>query len=644
MEPRVWDRIQEIYHSALPLPRTQRKDFVDRECNFDSSLMQKIYALLEADETASGFLEAPVFALALRIISQEIPAASINSKPDDNLIGTTIDSRYVVISRLAEGGMARVYKAGDLRLLQKPVVVKVLLDESLRNERIVRKFQQEKEALARVDHPGVVNILDAGELPDKKPYLVEQFIEGISLREVIASSPEGLDFDRAAKIAKGIGSALNAAHKKAVYHRDLKPENIMLQDLGPAEEWVKVLDFGIAKVKESLIGPSTSTSAGTMGTLTYMSPEQLRGNTVAAPSDVYSFAVVAYEMLTGRRPFAADTVGQLTEMQREGVRVKPSDLRPRLASDVDAIILNGLAFAPEDRALNAAEFGDRLSRALLPAERPFPALATRVEPAHAAGTLASPTKPGSSQLPRVSTSNTGIPETNSADKSKIQVKHWRIFAGALVLLALLLSAAYWFIFSQRGLFGNLTNSRPSSSAPHRTINYSLTVQKMRDGKPYKEEFESSGQEVFESGYRFRLNISSRQDGYLYMFNEGPPEQNQSSFTLIYPTPAINDGSARVEQNQDTQTNWNTFTGETGTERFWIIWSTTQLAPLEFALHDGLKNPDGAISDASVVKGLKDFLLEHSNPQPETIKDTPKQRTTLRVSGDVLVKLLELEHR
>ena len=366
MEPQTWDRIQEVYYSALPLPPAQRNDFVARACNFDPVLTREICELLKIEQSASGFLDAPVFPLALRIISQELPESSaIESEPEDNLIGSTIDGRYVVESRLAVGGMARVYRARDLRLLQRPLVIKVLLDKSLRNQRIVQKFEKEKEALLRVDHPGVVNILDAGELPDKKPYIAMQFIEGISLRDALTSSPEGLEFERAAKIIKDIGSALNAVHRKGVYHRDLKPENIMLQRLGPTEELVKIVDFGIARVKASLAGPSSESGAGTMGTVNYMSPEQLRNQRVGAESDVYSFAAVAYEILTGRRPFVADTVGQLTEMQRQGVRVKPSDLQPRVPPGVDAIILNGLAFEPNDRSLGAGEFGERLSRALL---------------------------------------------------------------------------------------------------------------------------------------------------------------------------------------------------------------------------------------------------------------------------------------
>ena len=644
MEPHIWNRIQEVYYLALPLPATQRFDFVARECDLDPLLTREICSLLRADESASAFLEAPVFELGLGIIDSDsrTPSPEV-SDPADELVGSTIDGRYVVVSRLAVGGMARVYLARDLHLHQRQVVVKVLLDESLRNEWVIQKFHQESEALARVNHPGVISILDTGELPDKKPYLVTEYVEGISLREMIATKPEGIEFPRAAAIIRGIGAALNAVHEKRIYHRDLKPENIMLQRLGPAKEHVKVLDFGIAKVKESLIGPSTPTGAGAMGTVAYMSPEQLRGDEVAAASDLYSFATIAFEMLTGRRPFVADTPTHLFEMQRQGVRAKPSHLRPRLPEKAEAIILNGLAFEAKARSIRVSEFGDRLSRALLAGEDDGFEQASSVTSSEAAAMPAIAHALDSFHSPRASSSTAQTQETTFISDVKSRPQRWLVFAVAAMLLIGAVTGGYWLITRNDGLLGKPANSRSGSSSPHRTLTYSLTVQKMRDGLPHEDPFDSSGQEIFESGYKFRLNVSSRQAGYLYVFNEGPPEKDQTSFTIIYPTPATTEGS-RLEQNQKMQTNWNTFSGEKGTERFWIIWSAAEVMPIEIARHEAFKNKEGAIIDADIARSLRDFLFEHSIPEPETTKDTVKQRTSVRASGDLLVKLLELEHR
>src|SRR2546423_12178509 len=207
-----------------------------------------------------------------------------------NLINQTLDGRYAIEKELGQGGVGAVYLARDRKLHDKRVVIKVLLDKSLQNSWVVQKFQQEKEALARVDHPGVVGILDTGEMPDGKPYIVMQFVDGVTLRSQVTQ--EGMPLERAADIIKQIGRALGAAHDKGILHRDLKPENIMLQSYGGGEEQVKIIDFGIAKLKDSLVAESTVTGA-TAGTVSYMAPEQLSGRPLSAAMDIYAMGAIA---------------------------------------------------------------------------------------------------------------------------------------------------------------------------------------------------------------------------------------------------------------------------------------------------------------------------------------------------------------
>ena len=195
-----------------------------------------------------------------------------------------------------------------------------------------------------------------------------QFVDGVTLRSQIR--PEGMPLERVAEIIKQIGRALTAAHDRGIFHRDLKPENIMLQSFGRGEEQVKIIDFGIAKLKDSLVAPSTLTGP-TAGTVAYMSPEQLTGQTVSAATDIYAMGVIAYELVTGRKPFNPETGFELLEMQRAGVRVKPSDLRPSLSSEADEIILRALSFDPQQRFPGARELGDLLSRALTEETAPF---------------------------------------------------------------------------------------------------------------------------------------------------------------------------------------------------------------------------------------------------------------------------------
>ena len=279
-------------------------------------------------------------------------------------VGMLLKGRYLIERRLGRGGVGVVYLARDQQLMSKPVVVKVMLEElegTPHQEWFKLKFRQEIEALARIDHPGVVGVLDAGEMPDGRPWLVTQFIEGGSLGTLMQSGP--LSLERVADLMRQIGHALSAAHDKGVFHRDIKPENIMIQPLAEGEELARLIDFGIATVKDSQLAASRQVTQAA-GTLPYMAPEQLRGRPVAA-SDIYALGVMAYEMLTGQPPFNPESAVHLAELQRAGVQTRPSELRPDLPLEAEAIILRALAWDPEHRFSSARIFGDDLARALL---------------------------------------------------------------------------------------------------------------------------------------------------------------------------------------------------------------------------------------------------------------------------------------
>ncbi len=574
-----------------------------------------------------------------------------HSAVTEELVGTTVDGRYAIERELDRGGMGAVYLARDNKLLERPVVIKVLLEKSQIREWFVQKFQQEKEALARVDHPGVVGILDTGELPGGKHYIVMQYVDGRTLRSAIGEKPEGMDFEKVASIIRQAGDALSSVHDKKIYHRDLKPENIMLQKLGRDNEQVKIVDFGIAKVKESVIAPSTVTGSATAGTIVYMSPEQLRGEKVSAPSDIYSLGVIAYEMVTGRRPFRPETSAHLAELQRDGIRVKPRDLRPRLTEEAQTAILRALSFSPGARYQSAQEFGAALASALtsevesndLPPTEPV-----AYPPTDNSARLSTPQTDPGVQAPQTlvtpfspASIHTLDQPIRPSDKPGTQTRWWPKLAIGLLLAAGLALGSYFIVAKLRSPGGS---ANPSAAVAERSLVYSLTVQKMRDGKPYQAPFESSGQEIFESGYRFRLNVSSPQSGYLYVFNQGADEKSVKTFTIIYPTPATNGGSAKLDANQSMQTSWNTFEGLPGTEEFWIVWSTSPVSQMESARDEAFKNNDGALKSAETIRTVSDYLTKNSEPKPETSKDTAKQKTDLRGKGDLLVKLVELEHR
>lgn len=274
--------------------------------------------------------------------------------------GEAFEGRYVIERELARGGMGIVYLAQDNRMLSRRVVIKVLKDSGEGDWTRV-KFRQEMEALSRIEHPGVVGILDAGEAAGK-PYLVMQFIEGETLRHYVR--PEGMDFERFADWIRQIGAALQAAHDKGVLHRDLKPENIMIVRGSDMHEQVKIIDFGLAKVRNSQTGHSTGVPT-VVGSYGYISPEQLLAQPLTPATDVYALGIVCFELLAGRRPFQPDSVFQLLDMQRAGVRVKPRDLRPAIPEPAEAVLLKALSLEPSKRQQSTVEFCDSLANALL---------------------------------------------------------------------------------------------------------------------------------------------------------------------------------------------------------------------------------------------------------------------------------------
>jgi serine/threonine-protein kinase len=558
-----------------------------------------------------------------------------------NLINQTLDERYVIEKELGRGGVGVVYLARDLKLHNKHVVIKVLLDKSLDNAWVVQKFQQEKEALTRVDHPGVVGILDTGELADGEPYIVMQFVDGVTLRSQIKS--EGMQFDRAAEIIKQIGRALGAAHLKGILHRDLKPENIMLQRFADGEEQVKIIDFGIAKLKDSAVGPSTATGA-TAGTVAYMAPEQLSGQATSASTDIFAFGTIAYEIIAGRKPFNPETGFELLEMQRRGVRVSVSDLRPAVSSAASDLVMRALSFEPSARFNSAREFGDALARALndevtrdqrqsSPSETPATQLATKASPAvRPTAELGPQTIAGRFEPAKVDTLNQPVyvpemaAEVSSGIGNKVMI--------AIVALLLVAGVSGVLIWKRDAIFG--------ARFPERSLAYSLTVQKMRDGKPYQGEFQSSGQEIFENGWKFRMNLSSPQDGYLYLLDEGPAS-DAITYDMLFPEPKTNNGSGRVTANQKLQTAWMRFDDNQGTEKFWVVWAAGPVKELDGATGAVNERDAGEVRDPTKAQAVRDFLKQHSSPKPELTKESAPEQSIIKARTDVLVSAIELKH-
>ncbi|MGE0129097.1 MAG: AAA family ATPase [Blastocatellales bacterium] len=282
--------------------------------------------------------------------------------------GTLLKDRYLIASQLGSGGGGEVFLAQDKNLVDRNVVIKVLKVEAVSQDPhdakwVRRQFRDEIAALSRVDHPNVVDVIDVGETEGGQLYLVMQYVDGSNLRLQIGA--KGMHLPRVAHIIRQVGRALSAAHDKGIVHCDLKPENIMLQHPGDAKEMVKLIDFGVAKVanSETLTSMISRDFAG-RGTWQYMSPEQLSGGRFDELSDIYAMGVVAYEMVTGRRPFDVNNPVHLARMQERGIKVTPKDLRYDLPDEAEQAILQALSLNPRDRYQFAHDFGEELSNAI----------------------------------------------------------------------------------------------------------------------------------------------------------------------------------------------------------------------------------------------------------------------------------------
>jgi serine/threonine-protein kinase len=275
----------------------------------------------------------------------------------DPLIGQVLDGRYRVESVIGEGGMGLVYKAVHAAL-RKPLAIKVLRPEVSKNEQIVARFKQEAQSASQIGNQHIIDISDFGELPDGSTYFVMEFLGGRSL--TLALEQERISTERTIHIAKQLCKALGAAHEHGIVHRDMKPDNVQLIERGDDKDFVKVLDFGIAKVGG---GTSKLTQAGQVfGTPHYMSPEQCAGTGVDHRTDLYAVGVILYEMATGAVPFDADNLmGILTKHLYENP-IPPHELPPpvNVPPALEAVILKCLTKKPEQRYQTMAELLDDL--------------------------------------------------------------------------------------------------------------------------------------------------------------------------------------------------------------------------------------------------------------------------------------------
>lgn len=347
MTPERWNEIKALFSSAWDCPPDERAQFLIRACGADKELKREVENLLEADRD-DGFLQNSAVAEAASLFEDEKTAelGTVSDAGPRFETGTLLAGRYEIVRMLGRGGMGEVYLAADTRI-NRNVAVKVIHSDTVSSKEALRRFALEAQAVSALNHPHIMTIYEVDSATDGTLFFVAEYIEGQTLNHRIG--PE-LTLEKALDIAIQVASALSAAHEAGITHRDIKPENIMVRHDG----YVKVLDFGLAKLGDR---ESSSLNSGSedptqalqrtrpgavIGTAAYMSPEQARGRDVDARADVWSLAVVLYEMITGQRPFSGETSADIIVSVLTGEARPMSAYVRDLPTEIDWIISKAL--------------------------------------------------------------------------------------------------------------------------------------------------------------------------------------------------------------------------------------------------------------------------------------------------------------
>ena len=353
MTPERWKLAKEVLGTALDRPDKERAAWVAEACGGDAELRAEVESLLASHGEANGFLETTARDAVLRSVIPARPEA---------LAGARIGP-YKVLSEIGRGGMGAVYLAErDDQEYRKRVAIKLVRGD-VDSASMVRRFRQERQILAELDHPNIARLLDGGTTDEGVSYFVMEHVEGVPIDTYCEA--RGLSVDQRLELVRTVCSAVGDAHRKLVVHRDLKPGNILVT----AEGTPKLLDFGIAKLLTPQPGSEHTVTGTKLMTPEYASPEQWRGGSVTAASDIYALGVLLYRLLTGRGPYrvGSDLPHELGRAICEEDPAPPSSaaappMRHRLAGDLDAIVLKALRKEPERRYGSAEELSADIRR------------------------------------------------------------------------------------------------------------------------------------------------------------------------------------------------------------------------------------------------------------------------------------------
>ena len=449
MTPERWQQIDRIFHAVLQRDPSQRSAFVAESCGGDPALQKEIEDLLASHEESDSFIETPASDVAAELLAEGQAGL---------VVGQAIGP-YTVLDLIGAGGMGQVYLGTDTRLGRR-VALKILPKQFTINPERVRRFEQEARAASALNHPNIVTIHEIGR-SNSTQFIVTEFVDGQTLRTLMNEKP--FTPKEALNVATQIAGALAAAHAAGIVHRDIKPENIMLR----ADGYVKILDFGLAKLTElpttdSELEKSTllqSNPGLVMGTVQYMSPEQARGKKVDARTDIWSLGIVLYELVSGRVPFTGETPSHVMVSLMEN-ELPSLTGHATVPAELERIITKALRKDKKERYQTAKELAHDLKN--LKQELQIEARLKRTPEADAASkertTSSDAQKPvGSARPAAARTVDMGVAHpTSSAEYLVGEIKrHKRSAVFASVILILAVAAIAYFSYF-RGAAGGET--------------------------------------------------------------------------------------------------------------------------------------------------------------------------------------------
>lgn len=652
------ERVEEILEEVTAVSPAERANYISDACEGDPEMTEEVTSLLASADYSSltEFLEQGLpkilrsAAASTSDSNFENEAKQLRQEEDEErkhwegvFIGDDFESqgRYEIGKLRRFGLMASLFYGTD-RKMGTPIVVKIprrsayvksesdYEDLKNLNANIRNNFRREFDALRKLQRCSfVVRVQDFGDLPDGRPFMVQEFIDGKNALELLNAHKDsngrrtGLAFYEVVNIIRQASKGLQAAHDLSILHRDMKAENIMITHDGH----VKLIDFNAADVKLPISPMSTVFKDQTWGTLGYVSPEQLQNMMetdfertpipLTPASDVYSLAVTTYQLLTGKMPFSSN-VTELIQQQASCSFRPPSELRIGVASEIDHLLRTALNPNPVKRPQTAQEFATTFTRAL----EEIGQRATEVPPVQPLHIPVTPPPLVSRPLP-------------ARDENRTKRMSKSIMVVALLMLLLAGGVVAWIVLAGRKTqtaerpIVNTKEAIPSENGPIHSFSYWLDLTRTNNGRPIDRSIRASGQEVFTNGDYFVVNFSSPQDGYLYLLNEGRNYRDATSFYY--------EAKYRIRPNTQASSSRLGFDNKDGTEQFWFLFSTTPVDILE------KYQAPREISETETDQ-VRKYLTERVPADLTSTEDISKAQTNVTGSGEAIAYKAQLRHR